>query len=172
MDDHRRCGQIAWCSELRVSQRVDDPDSNWTRHHHLPTSYGFVCRNKGVSYVFIEIAYDLLGLALVALHHLYGFSSHRWKSCRWDINDQVWSDVESSLWTNNLLAKVNVLTDDLNQGFLTDDPSYSRGGSFQECFNLNDQTVNWCQEGCVSWWEKTVKASIGLKTIKMASKYW
>ena len=102
--------------------------------------------------MFIEIAYGLLGLALVALViYMIFFLSKIGK-----VVDEtqktiqvLTSDVNVTLHqTNDLLAKVNVLTDDLNQKVATIDPLFK----------------------AVSAGGKTVKASIGLKAIKMASK--
>ena len=38
----------------KIGMVVDDPDSRWIRHHHLPTSQKspLLCRNKGVIYVY------------------------------------------------------------------------------------------------------------------------
>ncbi len=47
---------------LRVSRAVDDPDSSWTRRHHLPQrrKSPLLCRNKGAIYKLLEIAYGPL----------------------------------------------------------------------------------------------------------------
>ena len=81
--------------------------------------------------MFIEIAYGLLGLALVALViYMIFFLSKIGK-----VVDEtqktiqvLTSDVNVTLHqTNDLLAKVNVLTDDLNRPLCI--PSASAGGS-------------------------------------------
>ena len=109
--------------------------------------------------MFIEIAYGLLGLALVALViYMIFFLSKIGK-----VVDEtqktiqvLTSDVNVTLHqTNDLLAKVNVLTDDLNQKVATIDPLFTAVADLSES---------------VSAGGKTVKASIGLKAIKMASK--
>ena len=81
------------------------------------------------------------------------------------------SDVNVTLHqTNDLLAKVNVLTDDLNQKVATIDPLFTAVADLSESVSdLNDQARQLCVEA-VSDGGKTVKASIGLKSIKMASK--
>ena len=120
--------------------------------------------------MFIEIAYGLLGLALVALViYMIFFLSKIGK-----VVDEtqktiqvLTSDVNVTLHqTNDLLAKVNVLTDDLNQKVATIDPLFT---AVADLSDLNDQARQLSVKA-VSAGEKTVKASIGLKAIKMASK--
>jgi len=68
------------------------------------------------------------------------------------------------------LAKVNVLTDDLNQKVATIDPLLTAVADLSESVSdLNDQARQLSVKA-VSAGGKTVKASIGLKAIKMASK--
>ena len=124
--------------------------------------------------MFIEIAYGLLGLALVALViYMIFFLSKIGK-----VVDEtqktiqvLTSDVNVTLHqTNDLLAKVNVLTDDLNQKVATIDPLFTAVADLSESVSdLNDQARQWSVKA-VSAGGKTVKASIGLKAIKMASK--
>ena len=124
--------------------------------------------------MFIEIAYGLLGLALVALViYMIFFLSKIGK-----VVDEtqktiqvLTSDVNVTLHqTNDLLAKVNVLTDDLNQKVATIDPLFTAVADLSESVSdLNDQARQW-RVKAVSAGGKTVKASIGLKAIKMASK--
>ena len=69
-----------------------------------------------------------------------------------------------------VLAKVNVLTDDLNQKVATIDPLFTAVADLSESVSdLNDQARQLSVKA-VSAGGKTVKASIGLKAIKMASK--
>ena len=124
--------------------------------------------------MFIEIAYGLLGLALVALViYMIFFLSKIGK-----VVDEtqktiqvLTSDVNVTLHqTNDLLAKVNVLTDDLNQKVATIDPLFTAVADLSESdSDLNDQARQLSVKA-VSAGGKTVKASIGLKAIKMASK--
>ena len=124
--------------------------------------------------MFIEIAYGLLGLALVALViYMIFFLSKIGK-----VVDEtqktiqvLTSDVNVTLHqTNDLLAKVNVLTDDLNQKVATIDPLFTAVADLSESvLDLNDQDRQLSVKA-VSAGGKTVKASIGLKAIKMASK--
>ena len=124
--------------------------------------------------MFIEIAYGLLGLALVALViYMIFFLSKIGK-----VVDEtqktiqvLTSDVNVTLHqTNDLLAKVKVLTDDLNQKVATIDPLFTAVADLSESVSdLNDQARQLSVKA-VSAGEKTVKASIGLKAIKMASK--
>ena len=124
--------------------------------------------------MFIEIAYGLLGLALVALViYMIFFLSKIGK-----VVDEtqktiqvLTSDVNVTLHqTNDLLAKVNVLTDDLNQKVATIDPLFTAVTDHSESVpDLNDQARQLSVKA-VSAGGKTVKASIGLKAIKMASK--
>ena len=124
--------------------------------------------------MFIEIAYGLLGLALVALViYMIFFLSKIGK-----VVDEtqktiqvLTSDVNVTLHqTNDLLAKVYVLTDDLNQKVATIDPLFTAVADLSESVSdLNDQARQLSVKA-VSAGGKTVKASIGLKAIKMASK--
>ena len=124
--------------------------------------------------MFIEIAYGLLGLALVALViYMIFFLSKIGK-----VVDEtqktiqvLTSDVNVTLHqTNDLLAKVNVLTDDLNQKVATIDPIFTAVADISESVSdFNDQARQLSVKA-VSAGGKTVKASIGLKAIKMASK--
>ena len=124
--------------------------------------------------MFIEIAYGLLGLALVTLViYMIFFLSKIGK-----VVDEtqktiqfLTSDVNVTLHqTNDLLAKVNVLTDDLNQKVATIDPLFTAVADLSESVSdLNDQARQLSVKA-VSAGGKTVKASIGLKAIKMASK--
>ena len=94
--------------------------------------------------MFIEIAYGLLGLALVALViYMIFFLSKIGK-----VVDEtqktiqvLTSDVNVTLHqTNDLLAKVNVLTDDLNQKVATSDPLFTAVADLSESVSdLNDQ---------------------------------
>ena len=86
--------------------------------------------------MFIEIAYGLLGLALVALViYMIFFLSKIGK-----VVDEtqktiqvLTSDVNVTLHqTNDLLAKVNVLTDDLNQKVATIDPLFTAVADLSE----------------------------------------
>ena len=124
--------------------------------------------------MFIEIAYGLLGLALVTLViYMIFFLSKIGK-----VVDEtqktiqvLTSDVNVTLHqTNDLLAKVNVLTDDLNQKVAKIDPLFTAVADLSESVSdLNDQARQLSVKA-VSAGGKTVKASIGLKAIKMASK--
>ena len=124
--------------------------------------------------MFIEIAYGLLGLALVTLViYMIFFLSKIGK-----VVDEtqktiqvLTSDVNVTLHqTNDLLAKVNVLTDDLNQKVATIDPLFTAVADLSESVSdLNDQARQLSVKA-VSAGGKTVKTSIGLKAIKMASK--
>ena len=124
--------------------------------------------------MFIEIAYGLLGLALVALViYMIFFLSKIGK-----VVDEtqktiqvLTSDVNVTLHkTTDLLAKVNVLTDELNHKVATIDPLFTAVADLSESVSdLNDQARQLSVKA-VSAGEKTVKASIGLKAIKMASK--
>ena len=94
--------------------------------------------------MFIEIAYGLLGLALVALViYMIFFLSKIGK-----VVDEtqktiqvLTSDVNVTLHqTNDLLAKVNVLTDDLNQKVATIDPLFTAVADLSvSVSDLNDQ---------------------------------
>ena len=94
--------------------------------------------------MFIEIAYGLLGLALVTLViYMIFFLSKIGK-----VVDEtqktiqvLTSDVNVTLHqTNDLLAKVNVLTDDLNQKVATIDPLFTAVADLSESVSdLNDQ---------------------------------
>ena len=124
--------------------------------------------------MFIEIAYGLLGLTLVALViYMIFFLSKIGK-----VVDEtqktiqvLTSDVNVTLHqTNDLLAKVNVLTDDLNQKVATIDPLFTAVADLSESVSdLNDQARQLSVKAA-SAGGKTVKASIGLKAIQMASK--
>ena len=124
--------------------------------------------------MFIEIAYGLLGLALVALViYMIFFLSKIGK-----VVDEtqktiqvLTSDVNVTLHqTKDRLAKVNVLTDDVNQKVATIDPLFTAVADLSESVSdLNDQARQLSVKA-VSAGGKTVKASIGLKAIKMASK--
>ena len=72
--------------------------------------------------------------------------------------------------TNDLLQKVNLLTDDMNQKVATIDPLFTAEADLSESVSdLNDQARQLSVKA-VSAGGKTVKASIGLKAIQMASK--
>ena len=118
--------------------------------------------------MFIEIAYGLLGLALVALViYMIFFLSKIGK-----VVDETQKTIQvfTLHQTNDLLAKVNVLTDDLNQKVATIDPLFTAVADLSESVSdLNDQARQLGSKA-VSAGGKTVKASIGLKAIKMASK--
>ena len=124
--------------------------------------------------MFIEIAYGLLGLALVTLViYMIFFLSKIGK-----VVDEtqktiqvLTSDVNVTLHqTNDLLAKVNVLTDDLNQKVATIDPLFTAVADLSvSVSDLNDQARQLSVKAA-SAGGKTVKASIGLKAIQMASK--
>ena len=124
--------------------------------------------------MFIEIAYGVLGLALVALViYLIFFLSKIGK-----VVDEtqvtiktLTSDVNVTLHhTNELLAKVNVLTEDLNQKVATIDPLFTAVADLSvSVSDLNDQARQISKKAVVAG-EKTIKTSVGLKAARMAMK--
>ena len=124
--------------------------------------------------MFIEIAYGILGLALVALViYLIFFLSKIGK-----VVDEtqvtiktLTSDVNVTLHhTNELLAKVNVLTEDLNQKVATIDPLFTAVADLSvSVSDLNDQARQISKKAVVAG-EKTIKTSVGLKSARMAMK--
>ena len=124
--------------------------------------------------MFIEIAYGILGLALVALViYLIFFLSKIGK-----VVDEtqvtiktLTSDVNVTLHhTNELLAKVNVLTEDLNQKVATIDPLFTAVADLSvSVSDLNDQARQISKKAVVAG-EKTIKTSVGLKVARMAMK--
>ena len=124
--------------------------------------------------MFIEIAYGILGLALVALViYLIFFLSKIGK-----VVDEtqvtiktLTSDVNVTLHhTNELLAKVNVLTEDLNQKVATIDPLFTAVADLSvSVSDLNDQARQISKKAVVAG-EKTIKTSVGLKAARMSMK--
>ena len=124
--------------------------------------------------MFIEIAYGILGLALVALViYLIFFLSKIGK-----VVDEtqvtiktLTSDVNVTLHhTNELLAKVNVLTEDLNQKVATIDPLFTAVADLSvSVSDLNDQARQISKKAVVAG-ENTIKTSVGLKAARMPMK--
>ena len=124
--------------------------------------------------MFIEIAYGLLGLALVVLviYMIILFSKIGKVVDETQVTIKtLTSDVNVTLHqTNELLAKVNVLTEDLNQKVATIDPLFTAVADLSESVSdLNDQARQISKKAVVVG-GKTVKASVGLKAARMAMK--
>ena len=105
--------------------------------------------------MFIEIAYGLLGLALVVLviYLIILFSKIGKVVDETQVTIKtLTSDVNVTLHqTNELLAKVNVLTEDLNQKVATIDPLFTAVADLSvSVSDLNDQAR---QISCRSWWK-------------------
>ena len=122
--------------------------------------------------MFIEIAYGLLGLALVVLviYLIILFSKIGKVVDETQVTIKtLTSDVNVTLHqTNELLAKVNVLTEDLNQKVATIDPLFTAVADLSES-DLNDQARQISKKAVVVG-GKTVKTSVGLKAARMAMK--
>ena len=124
--------------------------------------------------MFIEIAYGLLGLALVVLviYLIILFSKIGKVVDETQVTIKtLTSDVNVTLHqTNELLAKVNVLTEDLNQKVATIDPLFTAVADLSvSVSNLNDQARQISKKAVVVG-GKTVKTSVGLKVARMAMK--
>ena len=117
--------------------------------------------------MFIEIAYGLLGLALVVLviYLIILFSKIGKVVDETQVTIKtLTSDVNVTLHqTNELLAKVNVLTEDLNQKVATIDPLFTAVADLSvSVSDLNDQARQISKKAVVVG-GKTVKTSVGLK---------
>lgn len=124
--------------------------------------------------MFIEIAYGLLGLALVVLviYLIILFSKIGKVVDETQVTIKtLTSDVNVTLHqTNELLAKVNVLTEDLNQKVATIDPLFTAVADLSlSVSDLNDQARQISKKAVVVG-GKTVKTSVGLKVARMAMK--
>jgi len=123
--------------------------------------------------MFIEIAYGLLGLALVVLviYLIILFSKIGKVVDETAVTIKtLTSDVNVTLHqTNELLAKVNVLTEDLNQKVATIDPLFTAVADLSvSVSDLNDQARQISKKAVVVG-GKTVKTSVGLKAARMAT---
>ena len=124
--------------------------------------------------MFIEIAYGLLGLALVVLviYLIILFSKIGKVVDETQVTIKtLTSDVNVTLHqTNELLAKVNVLTEDLNQKVATIDPLFTAVADLSvSVSDLNDQARQISKKAVVVG-GKNVKTSVGLKAARMAMK--
>ena len=126
--------------------------------------------------MFIEIAYGLLGLALVVLviYLIILFSKIGKVVDETQVTIKtLTSDVNVTLHqTNELLAKVNVLTEDLNQKVATIDPLFTAVADLSvSVSDLNDQ-ARVLSKKASSAGSKTLKTSAGLSAVRIASKFF
>ena len=74
--------------------------------------------------------------------------------------------------TNELLAKVNVLADDINVKVATIDPLFSAVADLSlSVSDLNDHARVLSKESFISWF-KTLKTGASLSALRLASKFF
>ena len=126
--------------------------------------------------MFIEIAYGLLGLALVVLviYLIILFSKIGKVVDETQVTIKtLTSDVNVTLHqTNELLAKVNVLTEDLNQKVATIDPLFTAVADLSVSVSDLNEQARVLSKKASSAGSKTLKTSAGLSAVPIASKFF
>ena len=126
--------------------------------------------------MFIEIAYGLLGLALVVLviYLIILFSKIGKVVDETQVTIKtLTSDVNVTLHqTNELLAKVNVLTEDLNQKVATIDPLFTAVADLSVSVSDLNEQARVLSKKASSAGSKTLKTSAGLSAVRIASKFF
>lgn len=124
--------------------------------------------------MFIEIAFGLVGLALVALI-IYCILLVNKISAVVDETENtiktLTSDVNVTLYqTNELLAKVNVLADDVNGKVATIDPLFVAIADLSESVSDLNTEARVLSKKAATAGKNTVKTSTALSTLNLVSK--
>lgn len=124
--------------------------------------------------MFIEIAFGLVGLALVALIIYCILLVNKISKVVDETETSIktlTSDVNVTLYqTNELLAKVNVLTDDVNHKVATIDPLFVAIADLSESVSDLNAEARVLSKKAASAGKNTVKASSALSALSLVNK--
>lgn len=124
--------------------------------------------------MFIEIAFGLVGLALIVLIIYCIILVNKISSVVYETENTIktlTSDVNVTLYqTNELLAKVNVLTNDLNGKVATIDPLFVAIADLSESVSDLNTEARVLSKKAATAGKNTVKTSTALSAVSLVSK--